>query len=409
MHLVEPTGRKLKWDIRFRNHDGKIVRVPGDRKEPAARAIGERIEMLVKAKAAGDPPPAILSTWIANLQSEFAARLSELGLIPSAQIERSKGMDELVRLWREVVRGRNNNGSDHADQQAGKAERVVRAVGAVDFRGFDPDTVTEKINGFKIESRKVKKPISMTTRRSYGIAIKDFTCWLSKKLKLADPLADMPLPSPTADIEYERQPLTVKEFRSLMAYLDSFETYNCQRSRWTAQDRKLIYLTAVNTAYRQKELRRLRVYNLYFDEKPAVVALKARDAKNKRKGELPIGVELAMLLKRHVAKLEPDDPIFPFPATRGAVMDMLRLDLAGAGVPLKLPGGEVRDFHTFRSTAITWWLDVYGLKPKRVQLLARLSDLRMVSNYSRNMRIEDFGWLDEGPTLVPAALACKAR
>jgi integrase len=118
---------------------------------------------------------------------------------------------------------------------------------------------------------------------------------------------------------------------------------------------------------------------------------------------VPISSDLAKTLKRYAADLEPEDRVFPFPATSGSVVDMLRRDLAGAGIPCKLPGGEVVDFHAFRSTFITWALDVHGLRPKRVQVLARLKTLAMVQNYSRNMRIEDFDWLDKGPKLVAAA------
>ncbi|HYO08830.1 MAG TPA: hypothetical protein VER17_07635 [Tepidisphaeraceae bacterium] len=37
-----------------------------------------------------------------------------------------------------------------------------------------------------------------------------------------------------------------------------------------------------------------------------------------------------------------------------------------------------------------------------MQVLARLKTLAMVQNYSRNLRIEDFGWLNSGPKLVVA-------
>jgi hypothetical protein len=74
--------------------------------------------------------------------------------------------------------------------------------------------------------------------------------------------------------------------------------------------------------------------------------------------------------------------------------------LEGAGIPWQLPGGEVVDFHTLRSTCITWWLIHDRLTPKEVQVLARLKTLALVQNYSRNFRIEDFGWLNDGPKLV---------
>ena len=88
---------------------------------------------------------------------------------------------------------------------------------------------------------------------------------------------------------------------------------------------------------------------------------------------------------------------------------MFRRDLTGAGIPWQLPTGEVVDFHTLRSTAITWWLDVHGLWPKRVQVLARLKTLALVARYSRNLRLEDFGWLNRGPKLIVNARTTRRR
>jgi integrase len=400
MYLVEPYGKKRKWDIRFRNHDGRVVRVPGDREEATARRNGERIEMLVKARQNGDPPPAELATWIANMDEGLAERLVGLGLIEPRHRARNTALLEWIEPWAQVVSGRNPDSNSHAPQQGRKVRRVIEAMKAAKLDDLDPDHVTEKINGFKTEGCKEATLLTTATRRSYGVAIEDFSKWLAKKLKIENPLAEMDVPGQYENPEYERQPLTVAQFRQLITYLDTFVRYRNQKARWTAFDRRIIYWTAVSTGYRESELKKVRKWNLYLDETPAVICLKARDTKNKTKGEVPIRRDLAAALKKYVADLEPGDRVFPFPATSGSIVDMLRRDLARAKIPWKLPSGEVIDFHSFRATFITWALDVYGLSPKRVQVLARLKGLAMVQNYSRNLRIENFGWLDKGPKLV---------
>ena len=148
--------------------------------------------------------------------------------------------------------------------------------------------------------------------------------------------------------------------------------------------------------------------NMGFIRLILVSQLVNKGSKNKQKGEVPIPSELAAALKTYVAGLEPDDVVFPFPSTSGSIVDMLRRDLDGAGIPWQLPSGEVIDFHAFRSTAITWWLDVDGLKPKRVQVLSRLKSISMLNNYSRNLRIEEHGWLDQSPRLVQLEVAVDA-
>jgi integrase len=342
------------------------------------------------------------------MDERLAQRLIELELIPPRHRARNTPLEDWIDPWEQVVRGRKPDSAHHAPQQASKVRRIIRAMKASKLEDLEPDQVIETINGFETKGCKEPTPLSTATRRSYGIAIKDFGCWFARKLRADNPLALLELPGQYENPEYERQPLTVRHFQTLLAYLDTFERYPHQKARWTAFDRKLIYWTAVKTAYREGELAKLRRWNLYLDETPAVICLKARDTKNKTKGEVPIPHALALALKQYVSGLNPEDKVFPFPETSGSIVDMLLRDLDGAGIPWQLPGGEVVDFHTLRSTCITWWLDVDGLRPKRVQVLARLKSLSMVQNYSRNLRIEDFDWLDKGPKLTSVRRRKKA-
>jgi integrase len=133
------------------------------------------------------------------------------------------------------------------------------------------------------------------------------------------------------------------------------------------------------------------------------IVIKAGDTKNRTKGAVPVPDDLAMALKKYIKGRDPDEYLFPFPSSSHGVVDMFRRDLDGAGIRWNFGDGnpETVDFHTLRSTAITWWLDVDGLPPKRVQILARLKTLALVAAYSRNMRLEDFSWLNKGPMLMP--------
>lgn len=215
---------------------------------------------------------------------------------------------------------------------------------------------------------------SVATRRHYIVAAKDFCKWMVRsKRAVANPLADLQPPSQYASPTIERVPLTVEQFQKLMAHLDTFERYPHQFAEWNASDRKLLYWTAVKTAFRQNELRSLRVRYVLFDTKPVLITIKARDAKNRTKGAVPVPNDLAAMLRMYVKGRDEDDRLFPFPATNHGIVDMFRRDLDGAGVKWDYgdENPETVDFHTLRSTAITWWLDEDGLNPKRVQVLAR--------------------------------------
>lgn len=109
MHLIQPKGSRLKWDIRLRIHDGRIVCIPGDRDEDTARRLGGRIEMLVRAKQHGEPPPGELATWIDNMPTRLADRLIALGLLDARRLYRAKPLEDLFKEYGRIVAARKTN------------------------------------------------------------------------------------------------------------------------------------------------------------------------------------------------------------------------------------------------------------------------------------------------------------
>lgn len=236
----------------------------------------------------------------------------------------------------------------------------------------------------------------------YLTSIGDFCKWMvrSKRAK-SDPMKGVIKPSGQKSVSYERRPLTVAEFQKIMAYMDTFERYPDQEAEWSAHDRKMIYWTAVSTGYRLNELRTMRRANLFLDEKPATIDIKAKNAKNRTEGSVPIPSDLAASLRDYTSCMHPASAVFPLPSGRKTVSRYFKLDLDGAGINRIWETGEVVDFHALRTTAISWWLDVYGLSQKRVQILARLKTLRLVEQYSRKLRLSsDTSWLDAAPSLI---------
>src|SRR4051812_11882208 len=133
MYLIEPHGRKLQWDFRLGNHDGAIVRIGGDRDRTIAKRIGERVEMLVRAKQNGDPPPGELRSWIDNMPSKLSKRLVELGLLTARRLDRHKPLAEHIKAYGRIVATRKSNRADHAAQQESKVRRTCEALKATHF------------------------------------------------------------------------------------------------------------------------------------------------------------------------------------------------------------------------------------------------------------------------------------
>ena len=400
--LRAPSGRHRCYRL--------ICRPPGHGRQKAiyayrraddSRRFQARVDALIASRANGDPPPVELARWIENLPAEKANRLVELGLLDQRRVEQTKPITEHVDDYETAVRGRRGNTADYARNRAAYVRAVVRALKVQRFEELQPHEITTLLDEWKGAGK------ASNTIRHYANALIDFGAWMVRDKRVAQsPLQHLTAPPADPEGEHIRRPLTVEQFRALVQHLDRLEAaggyYPRQMSRWSAKDRKLIYWTAVCTAFRKAELASLRRRQLHLDENPASIEIRAKDAKNRLPASVPIPAELAEALATYVEDLNPEDRVFEFPRSSKIPAKALRKDLTEAGV--ELPDGEeddeVIDFHALRSTAITWWLDEYELPQKRVQILARLQTLSLVAQYSRRFRIESFDWLERGPTLA---------
>src|SRR5439155_4976937 len=85
--------------------------------------------------------------------------------------------------------------------------------------------------------------------------------------------------------------------------------------------------------------------------------------------------------------------------------EMLRGDLAAAGIPYRDGAGRVADFHALRHSYITL-LERSGVSPKMAQKLARHSDIRLTMNVYTHAQLHDLAGAVEG---LPALLATSER
>src|SRR4051794_20643845 len=126
MHLIKPAaGQKLKWDIRLTLNDGRVVKIPGDRDRIAAQRLGMKIELLVRAKANGDGPPAELASWIANMPSSLAERLVTLGLLERRRVEQNVPILDHIEMYHAAVLARRPNTKDYVRALVARVRIVV--------------------------------------------------------------------------------------------------------------------------------------------------------------------------------------------------------------------------------------------------------------------------------------------
>ncbi|MBI1917411.1 MAG: tyrosine-type recombinase/integrase [Planctomycetes bacterium] len=112
--------------------------------------------------------------------------------------------------------------------------------------------------------------------------------------------------------------------------------------------RRLVYLTALLTGLRRKELKRLCWGSV--DLEGRCIRLKAKDTKAKRPDVLPLHPQLVEALAAARPEcVHPATPVFPHVPK----FDTWTRDLAGAGIPYLDPQGRMAGFHSLRVTYCT--------------------------------------------------------
>jgi integrase len=140
--------------------------------------------------------------------------------------------------------------------------------------------------------------------------------------------------------------------------------------------RARVYLTALKTGLRRKEMNAICWGDFKLDEAAPYIRVPASIAKNRKETVLPLHEAVASALR----ELRPPDWA-PFQCVfKGQVprIETFRRDLAAANIPLVDESGRHLDFHSLRGTFGTRLL-VSGVHPRVAQELMRHSDIRLTT------------------------------
>lgn len=262
----------------------------------------------------------------------------------------------------------------HAKHQAGAALRLLTDAGA----RYPEDVAPEAVRLALGRMRQRRSP--RTCNHALG-AVKAFARWLVDANRLREVprgLLKLSAFSEEVDRRRVRRALTVAELARLLEAAERGETryvYGPTRSKHhkvavTGPDRALLYRLAMGTGFRADELRSLRPEWFHLDD-PAgpTIVIPAEYTKNGKPAPQPIRRELADALRPAIAAREPGRPALVVP---DRTADMLKADLAAAGIPYRDAAGRVVDFHALRHSYVTHLIQ-QGLSVAVVQKLARHS------------------------------------
>jgi integrase len=211
------------------------------------------------------------------------------------------------------------------------------------------------------------------THNAYLRAFKTFTKWLKDERDLTpDPMSRIKLLKQT-EYRKKRRPLNTDELSRLLTKTKNGEC----RGNMSGFERYLTYRIATECGLRYSEIKALKV--LSFDLNPCTVHVEAENSKGKESADLILNDETAVEIKAFLAGKEPTERAFNLPHNSHAA-EMIRADLATAGIEFRDAAGRDIDFHSTRGTFITN-LFLAGVPAAIVQKLVRHKDLKTTQGY----------------------------
>jgi len=235
--------------------------------------------------------------------------------------------------------------------------------------------------------------IGPTTCNHYLTAVKGFTRWLARDRRIpADPLSHLSRQNEDVDVRRNRRALPENLFTRFIEATASGKTFR----GLAGADRLVLYTLAANTGFRAGELASLTPRSFTLNAKPPTVTVEAAYSKHRRKDVQPLRPDVADMMRQYLRGRTPGKILWPGSWDEDAA-DMVRLDLAAAGIPYQDEAGRFFDFHAVRGQFISM-LAAKGIHPKVAQVLARHSTITLTMDYYTHLDVLDVaGALDKLP------------
>ena len=367
-----------KWAMRFRDHKN-ITRILSLFTDLASTRETQRYVLrMVSKRKTNEQLDDQINDWLAVAPSRIAERLAEWGILPPARVHASTAIEQHIKAWGKALADKGNT-EHHVSRSMQKVRDILTACMFDTLNDIQPAQVRDQI---------VDTVSGMSSRNKYTAACKAFCKWAVKEGRiLNNPLTCLELISRKAlkgcKHRVIRTVLT-KEQRSLLLAKTAEAPF-----RWgmSGAERSLLYRVAMETGIRANEFHDLHAGAFKLDADPLRVEL-GWDGKTKNGDDayLPIKPPTAELLKAHLENKLPAAKAFNIPKS-DRTAQMLREDLAFAGIPAKDAAGRKVDFHALRHTFGTSLAEA-GVHPKKAMDLMRHSDINLTMSYYTHTAVE---------------------
>jgi len=313
----------------------------------------------------------------AQLQKEI--ELAKAGVVDRFKEHRKRPLAEHLSDFRQYL-------FDKGDTQdyAKLTHNRVKAILTNCKFSFIADVQPSKVQRYIAERK--RKGLSIKSCNYYLTAAKNFFNWMVNDRRTGEnPLVHLKGQNAKKDVRRRRRALTLEEAnRLLIGTLKNSKHHNL-----TGKERYLLYILAIYTGYRAKELSSIR-WNLLelTGDYPSATVL-AGYTKNDKKATLPLQRDVAGLFQQYFTEgnFSENDKIFPkFNKGKGAAM--LKNDLESVGIPYQDDTGRYADFHSLRHTFASV-LDKAELTMKERQTLLRHSTITLTMDVYTHIGLFD--------------------
>ena len=243
--------------------------------------------------------------------------------------------------------------------------------------------------------------VSIETSNHYLSSIRAFTKWMIKDRRTnVNPLFDPSRLNAKTDRRHPRRALREDVFYE--AWLSLTASGRPFRGL-TGADRLVLYTLATNTGLRVSELASLTEASFDLNGQKPTVTVEAGYSKHRRKDVQPLRADVAEMMFQYIASARRVQGAPLWPGTWSQVAaQMLREDLAAAGIDCQDERGRIFDFHATRGQFISK-LAAAGVHPKVAQTLARHSTITLTMDSYTHLDVLDVsGALDKLPDLPKA-------
>lgn len=229
-------------------------------------------------------------------------------------------------------------------------------------------------------------PASQGTKNHYLVTLKAFCGFLTdREFFPKNPVRGVRKASTKTDLRRQRRTLTAEEFARLVNAAQAGPPIMTV----TGRDRAMLYILAAWTGLRRRELSSLTLRSFTLDGAEPCLRLKANWSKRRREDVVPLHPAVAEAVKdwlqsRGVVAMH--ENVFPLTTAGGGLRntaEMMKRDLAAAGLPYRDDDGLFADFHANRAAFITNLIES-GVHIFRAQRLARHSDPKTTAIYDKS-------------------------